>query len=338
MNQNLTYSRLLNIYQNVKPIRGTNRFPFWYRSHTWKYFTAKEINNELVFEVNYGWTWMNKLELSDADFHAQKNSMGKRELSRWQKDSDTNTWYKYLKQDRPLGLVYPDNTFEFTMNSLGQGDRYILSSWNNKHYLKHDVKMGGCVAVVRHLENKPNKIIPLFVGMRVCIDTFEPHENSRYELKVKKLNRVKAKETFNLYKDKLSLARTFIKTMDNRTLQETADETMKSCLDEDNTWYRWWDISLRERVLDKLHTKLDTDPVGVIAGYMKALRVNWGNLDVNYHNTEQLFNMLIPKLRKYIYIKNKTFDVEVKPHTESIKQSDWGTDVYVNNQLVKRIR
>jgi len=122
----LLYQKLAEQTLNSKPYRGThNRFPIGKRSQSNKYFLVDEENDEKIFRVHYG-DYMKYTEISEETYEYHRGKINSYVLKQGNG--------KYLMGNsipHQLGIVRPDNTFEFTAQRLLQGCNQILSncSW-----------------------------------------------------------------------------------------------------------------------------------------------------------------------------------------------------------------
>lgn len=111
-----------------------------------------------------------------------------------------------------LGTLYPDNTFEFT-NNLWTSQLYTMNNYlfRSSHlpYIGHSSKHGG--VVLRKWSEKI--VIPVFKGLRINLETLELHENSKYEVRIKKLNTKDVNKGFKVYEEKFKLAQAILKSM-----------------------------------------------------------------------------------------------------------------------------
>lgn len=111
-----------------------------------------------------------------------------------------------------LGTLYPDNTFEFT-NNLWTSQLYTMNNYlfraSNLPYIGSSSKHGG--VVLRKWSEKI--VIPVFKGLRINLETLELHENSKYEVRVKKLNNKDINKDFKPYEEKFKIAKSILKVM-----------------------------------------------------------------------------------------------------------------------------
>ena len=69
---------------------------------------------------------------------------------------------------------------------------------------------------------------PIFKGLRLHMDTFEPHESSRYRVEIRNVDRKKANEIHKGDKEKYALLKSFYASMESKDLgtdiKEVRDE------------------------------------------------------------------------------------------------------------------
>jgi hypothetical protein len=141
--QGLNYTRLNSISNSVSPYRGSvNRFPIGSRRHNTKYFLVREEDGQRVFDIVHGQRWKH-ITLTKTE-HDNLAKQGSPKLRSYQHGDGTWEYYTYEVSPNILGVVRPDNTFEFTSTSYGQGDRGILSTYGHGE-LSTNSRMGGMI-------------------------------------------------------------------------------------------------------------------------------------------------------------------------------------------------
>jgi len=100
-----------------------------------------------------------------------------------------------------VGIVRPDNTFEFTTKSLHQGlcmfvndfiDGYVYRSSRHGGYV-YNVSIKNCTEQVFH---------PLFKGIRFGLgESKDVHELSKYQIFGRSVNRKESRQLMNKYAD-----------------------------------------------------------------------------------------------------------------------------------------
>ena len=225
------YIGLKQIHETAKPYRNTNNYPYYDRNHRHKYFIPVEVNGEVEYHMHYYWKWTEQ-HMSVADFEQAKEHMGVRELEKWHQytvDNDVPIpyWRKWYRADAPFGIIRSDNSIEFITEDFHQGLRMHLTDMTGKYFMR-DCKSGGTIMVNHYYAPRQTYKRPVFMNMRVDLDTLEPHESSRYTIDIKTLDRKKSNELFKLHQDKFNLLETFYKAMDEESFISDIKEVVKN--------------------------------------------------------------------------------------------------------------
>ena len=180
----ISYESLANKVKNNKPYRDSgNAYPLGYREYSSRHFRALDDGS---FSI-----WYMHREMSD--------KLGKGELTE-----------EYYADKKPLGIVRPDNSFEFTeINGLHQGENTLLSELLGVYI--HQVKnKGGAVMTVTSGKEE----YPIFTGLRFDIETKKPL--TEFEVVQPTLNRKKSNAVMKSYKEFLSVYPMFINAMNDK--------------------------------------------------------------------------------------------------------------------------
>jgi len=182
----INYESLANKVKNSKPYRNSgNAYPLGYREYSARHFRALDDGS---FSI-----WYLHREFSD------KIQVG----------GVTEGWWRDKK---PLGIVRPDNSFEFTTeNGLHQGENTLLSELLDVYI--HQVKdKGGAVMSTGDGE------YPIFTGLRFDIGTKKPL--TQFTVVQPTLNRKRSNAIMKSYKEFFDVFPVYIKAMDNRAAIE----------------------------------------------------------------------------------------------------------------------
>jgi len=235
----INYESLANQVKNSKPYRNSgNAYPLGYREYSARHFRALDDGS---FSI-----WYLHREFSD------KIQIG----------GVTEGWWRDKK---PLGVVRPDNSFEFTTeNGLHQGENTLLSELLGVYI--HQVKdKGGAVMSTGDGE------YPIFTGLRFDIGTKKPL--TQFTVVQPTLNRKRSNEHMKQYKEFLDVYPMFIKAMNDKA----ALDVVKDLYDQYNKFYgaEFNDQTLKE-VVDKKHY-VDA------AFIMYLLKTPWVRSNFHYH-------------------------------------------------------
>lgn len=215
----LDYARLERITQVEKPYRGTtNKYPLTGRKQSYKCFYKEEVNGEIVYKISRDSDY-NKVDVTKAEYEVCSADQSKRRNGRCyeQEIVGVRVYYKYITTPSIIGVVYPDNSIEFTGSterSYYQGTRISFSNdvWLPCVHMRSSAKHGGLII------SNGDFTHPMFKGLRVYVNTLELHETCSYELHGYKSNIKAVKQAFIPYKDSFCVADVMVRSMDEATL------------------------------------------------------------------------------------------------------------------------
>ena len=344
------YSALMNITKSTAPYRGsTNRFPTGKRSESHKYFLSDYLDGEQVFRVIYG-KFHEKVDIP-IDSVKQYEALGKNVFQ----SQATNEACYYDIYPHELGIVRPDNTFEFTSNgrSLGQGVRSHIGD-SLSGYLYRSSRLGGAVykSVIR------DTMHPIFKGLRVSCDDFRYVPDShKYQLYTYRVNRKAARQLMAKYKTMFEVSEVMAKNLSYKDIVEIAAELLLDTLGMDITpakayQYFYFTETHRELMRERAEQLRVSAP-------LDALILNACRMDVTDFHPNKLsdtldrivrhpqylknvdpmgvVNNVKRKLSKLVYTENP--DVLTRIELEAGKvypQSDWGFLITMNGKEMKQ--
>ena len=333
----LTWDRLTEISVSQKPYRGTtNRFPIGDRRHNHKDFLKEGRNGEQVYVIRYGYGW-------EAHEHTKEEWQANQGTIHERTTDGVIVYQSYKSVPSEIGIVRPDNTFEFTAKYYGQGDNQIMSSWSRGYFFRSS-RHGGMV----YREGGDNLFHPIFKGMRVNCDTMMPHKDSEYQVIGKRVSRKDAKDFLKRYEDFYKINEVMLKAMDWKGYMETATDVTKSLGIGTDSW------SLMQEERDKLikfaDENLNTAPLD--AGIAFALAYDVQNLYSRYRafngdgssyysrevELDVVFANMKRKLNKELYKRNPSVMklTEYVPN-QPYPPSEWGVDITVNGKEVEQL-
>jgi hypothetical protein len=351
---NISYSNLVRITQTEKPIRGTtNKFPYFKRSHSGKFFLVEEVNGVKEFHLSYGSEYIAH-NLTQDEWQSKQNEMSTRELNRVNIYRDQITYHEIVS--KKFGIVRSDNSLEITTDDADQGTRLMLNNmiWQGIS--------GGVVNSIRHggtvfKTYTSDKIVPIFKGLRVYIDRDEIriHPDCNYKVVTRSLDKTKSSLVMKPYRKKLKFVETIFKTMDGVTFMTdfmdvivNTDHPYLEKLKTDGTWYDEIDSD----AIKYANSIFESNPMNAMYHFMVAFNSNWikyrireymdeqGNLD-KYHVSSGRYNPIAffnDAKRKFERIMKLSSDIFIK-HTYHAGQpypsSIWQIDVILNDQVVR---
>lgn len=303
MNREFNYQRLLKISETQEPYRGSeNRFPFSNRKYGHKYFLKDMVDGVPQFRLCY-------------------------------------YYRKDISEPNVFGIVRSDNTIEFDMSGryMHQGLRQIMSAYYHiDGYFSSSVRHGGIIYSNRvNKENNTWRVIPIFRGLRMHIDTMEIHESSKYTFVKKTLNREKSKALLAKYENAYKVAEVMYVTLEQDEISDVIKEIGKEHFPKywvENGSYGYLNIDNPKEVMDKADEILESSPFDSFILYINAINLWWKysrDIKENYNRAKK-------KIYKVIQKNNDVFNVKEFDYTQNISSSAWGLDIKVNNNFVYR--
>ena len=334
--QALNYKRLDSISNSVSPYRGSlNRFPIGSRRQNNKYFLVGEDNGERVFNIVHGNHWKS-VQLTKAE-HEELVKQGSPRVHSYQDSDGKWEYYKYDVKPNILGVVRPDNTFEFTGGRYGQGDRGILSSWSHG-WFSTDSRRGGMVWSSR--TNAGVRIMPIHEGMRISCETMQP--TKPITVIGRKVDRKVGKTLLTNYADFYNIVEVMTKAMDYEAFVKTTEEVVKEHAFGEN--YHW--LTFKEKADALIHTApLDAAILYIMGWDIGSMRWNlrryldsqMSRYSAHEDTPHDMFINLKRKLNKEIYKANDQVFKKVEyTNQEMYPPSEWGYTVMVDGVEVRQ--
>lgn len=340
--QGLNYKRLDSIANSVSPYRGSlNRFPIGSRRQNTKYFLVGEENGERVFNIVYGQHW--KSVPLTKEKYDELAKQGSPRLNKYE-DADGNwTYFNYEVSPNILGVVRPDNTFEFVGGSYGQGERGILSGYSHG-YFSTDSRRGGMVWTGRLNGNGERGMVPIYHGLRMNCETMRP--TKPITVIGRKVDRKVGKELLAKYADFYVTTEVMTKAMDYETFVRTMAEVVTDHMPEEGDHHAWHWQSCKNKADALLATApLDSAMLYILGWDIGSMRWNLRRfMDTQYgrHSAYEdephtMFLNLKRKLNKEIYKANDSVFKKVEyTNGEIYPPSEWGYTVMVDGVEVKQ--
>lgn len=339
--QYINYARLDKISKTVKPYRGsTNRFPIGSRTQNTKVFYVEEENGERVFKICYQFKH-NEIPVSKEEYIANSSSGGYQDCS--YRDADApNRYVRYNTVPRDLGIVRPDNTFEFTGEYYGQGDNTIMSAWCNGYFFRSS-RHGGMVYKTYRGEGT-HLFHPIFKGMRVDCDTMQT--TTPYQVTGRRVMRKVAKDFLKQYTDFYKVSEAMMKSMSYDDFAGIGVDLMKE-LDIPKTSWGSYEIDsgeLHRIAQERLHNSpLDSAVLYCMAHNIMefARRVSYHGQNSYYTRTAielpNLYDTMKRKLNSEIYRNNPEVMKPIEYVAgEMYPASEWGVTITVDGKEVQQ--
>lgn len=308
MNPQFNYKRLLEITKTQKPYRKSeNRYPFAERRYGYKHFFKQEVNGIPEFVLCYGYDNYGGIERTK------------------------------------FAVVRSDNSIEFIReeNQMYQGLRMIMSAFHYRNgYFRSSIKHGGIIYNKLIDEDEDIwRIIPIFKGLRMNMDTLEIHDSCKYTFTKKTINREKSKNYLAKYDEPFKIAEVLFSNMSLDTLYNDCVDIVEEHFPDyvrkyENNSYKYVSEPPNDKMFEKASEILNTSPLDAYVLMIMKLGQWWRIQDRS--SAKETFrngkNRIFKNLKRYEDI----FDVKEYDHTQDLTSSEWGVDVLVNNQLVDR--
>lgn len=342
--QALNYTRLNSISNSVSPYRGSlNRFPIGSRRQNTKYFLVQDEDGQRVFDIVHGQNWKH-ITLTKAEYD-ECAKQGLTKLHNYQQSDGAWEYYRYEVYPNILGVVRPDNTFEFTGTSYGQGDRGILSTYGHGE-LSTESRRGGMIWMGSQrgkLRNdKTRGAIPIYKGLRVDCDTMQP--TKPITVIGRKVDRKVGKDLLAGYKDFYAITEVMTKAMDYEVFVKTMAEVLNEHMGEINSNTDWSEFAGKGKEI--IHTApLDAAMLYIYAWDVGSMRWNvrrYVDQNITRYSAHEdtphtMFLNLKRKLNKEIYKQNdKVFKKVEYVNGEMYPPSEWGYTIMVDGQEVEQ--
>jgi len=337
----ISYDRLKVVTETCKPYRGRENveYPYYKRAHGNKYFTPDMLDNELVYRIMYGHRHI-RTEVSkdvfDAELKYQKYQHTEEKVMKY---------YIYIQIPYEIGIVRPDNSFEFTTPHINQSEitllNNILFTSYKSGFIQRSVRHGG-VVIRNGYRNGDTLFYPIAEGMRVDIATHIPREAGSYKIVGRRVNRKSVNDLLGKYKEMFLVTETMMKTM-------SSEDYLSVCVDlvKEYTDFNKHDaVEMAESTLNKSHM-LD-------AFIMFAMATNADNLAVHVKRriSDAYADWWVRKFPNDLYshytsARRAISKCLYKQHEEVMKEvefefgkkypsSEWGYEIYKNGVEIEQ--
>jgi hypothetical protein len=351
------YKSLDNITESTNPYRGTkNKYPIANRKQSHKYFTSDYLDGEKVFRIFYGKTYQ-AVYLPSDEIVAQARARGEHVVQR-----EDGSHYYYTIKPNEVGIVRPDNTFEFTTKSLHQGlcmfinefiDGYLYRSSRHGGYV-YNVSVNHCTEQVFH---------PVFKGIRFGLgENKDVHEVSKYQVFGRSVNRKESKQLMSKYVNMFKVSEIMAKTMRPEDFVMTAVEVMNEAYGIDlanmPNSYHHIEPEKENEVLTMAEEQVSSKPLDSLLLFGKYLNVDGLQIHRLFHQAKNItgntatgyyayYSRLLDPLNAVEAVKRKLSKVLYERNPEVMKvreleagkrypQSDWGFTITVNGKEVEQ--
>lgn len=323
----LSYQALASRVRSVDPYRGTMRFPMANRSNRNNTFELVEKDGEVEFHVahNHNYT---QTEISEARYKMLEDVRGvnvHKKTREWEKYD----YYTTSVTPRTLCIVRSDNSMEYVVD-YHQGDNMKMSDW-----------LGGCqydsyrVSGTAYSNWNTNINIPVFKGLRVSLDTFDP-VGMNVKVFRRSIDRKKSRELMSNYKEVFKAPEAMLKCMDMDTMVSTVRDVLDEHLADDQFNVSYLQIA----------DKLKAEGANFDATVFYAMAVGIGGFNrwaiQNFQSGRSYYRLTDPKLvvertlqglSKRVYKEHQPFHEE-EVDFKSVKGSEWGIRIEVDGKTI----
>lgn len=340
----LSYKRLDSISHSVSPYRGThNRFPIGLRRENTKYFVVGDDNGKRVFNIVYGKNW--KQVSTTKKEHDELAKQDASAAHAYEQPDGSIQYCRYEVTPNVIGVVRPDNTFEFTADRYGNGDRSILTGWASG-WFSTDSRRGGMVwgsrGVVCGSGNR-KLIMPIYKGLRIDCETDMP--TKPITVIGRKVDRMAGKALLAGYKDFYATVEVMTKAMNHDMFIRTMAEVLAEHeIDFDSAYTE------EAAGICKAQALINSAPLDAAMLYMWAwdiCRTRWDlrqfihskgtNFPAYDDEPHAMFINLKRKLNKELYKANEAVFKKVEyTDREMYPPSEWGYTVMVDGVEVQQ--
>jgi hypothetical protein len=299
---------------------------------------VREEDGQRVFDIVHGQRWKH-ITLTKAE-HDNLAKQGSTKLRSYQHGDGTWEYYTYEVSPNILGVVRPDNTFEFTSNGYGQGDRGILSTYGHGELCTNS-RMGGMVWVGRLHGNGERGAYPIYKGMRVNCESMQP--TKPITVVGRKVDRKVGKDLLAGYAEFYAVTEVMTKAMDYevfvRTMNDVMNDHMGGDIAQDHTVYSAKAKAIMEIApLDSaMLYMMGWDIGGMRWNLRRFVDTNFSRYSAHEDTPHTMFLNLKRRLNKEIYKTHEQVFKKVKyTNGEMYPPSEWGYTVMVDGVEVKQ--
>jgi hypothetical protein len=299
---------------------------------------VREEEGQRVFDIVHGQRWKH-ITLTKAE-HDNLAKQGSTKLRSYQQHDNTWEYYTYEVSPNILGVVRPDNTFEFTGDNYGQGDRGILSTYGHGE-LSTNSRMGGMVWVGRLHGNGERGAYPIYKGMRVNCESMQPIKP--ITVVGRKVDRKVGKDLLAGYAEFYAVTEVMTKAMDYevfvRTMNDVMNDHMGGEIAQDHTVYSEKAKAIMEIApLDSaMLYMMGWDIGGMRWNLRRFMDTNFSRYSAHEDTPHTMFLNLKRRLNKEIYkTHEQVFKKVTYTNGEMYPPSEWGYTVMVDGVEVKQ--
>lgn len=339
-----TYKRLDEISKTVKPYRGfDNRFPTGNRLHSTKNFYVEELDGERVFKVTYG-SYSERAFITKERYEELAERGGRSVFKGENYDTKEPEYWYYASKPYEVGIMRPDETFEFTTQYLHQGTNMYLTNEFMRHGMVICSSRHGGV-LYKDSWRHPSLMFPIFKGLRIHTDTLLPHKSLDIKLYKNNIDRKLAKPMIAEYGDMIKTSGVMFSAMDNMDLfVEESKEIIRDAVganieDQELPYMTPVNMAKLKTEANKANREGRYFDCAVINAFlMDASRfqymLRWSSN--SYYARDKspihIHQAMVRGLTKRLYKNEEPFTKTLIEWGTPYSSSDWGFDLIVNGK------
>jgi hypothetical protein len=286
---------------------------------------VREDNGEKVFDLVYGIDWVTR-DITKEEFDERQGVRCYQQHTYDENGNRTPTLvYKmYENRHNVIGTVRPDDTFEFTKESYGQGERMYLSGFVSGFFLT-DSRRGGMIYKRGTLE-----MLPIWKGMRVHLGMGKLLPTEPCEVQILHVDRKAAKDLIAKYEHFFKVSEVMLKSINDDQFFQLAKEVLGEKPNEKDMAQKAMEI-------------MNDAPLDAFVMFAWAHDIDRMRFRMKYQNAmecspyEDFYMKTKRKVTKEIYLDNTdVFVPKTYPMGEVFPANDWGTTILVNGKVMEQ--
>jgi len=337
----INYQSLRNKMLTEKPFRGTtNKYPLVRRSSNTHYFFHEVLDDGSdQMRIIIGKDWSS--EPITEEVYEKEMAEGKKYVYKYiHPDTNEASFTHWVVTPSEIGIVRPDNTFEFTRKKYGQGTNTIMGRFNAGYFVS-DCRRGGMI--YKHTTHGANTMVPIFQGLRVDCDTMKPDPKHEYKLYGMRVARGDAKRYLERYETFYRVSNAMLSVMSYARVCEMAKDICKPIIDAKVERPQYQPMHC-DKLWAFAKTTMDDSPLE--AAIVAAMAFNVNNIfwDVFHYphraekaSMEGFSETLKRKVNRMLYAENPDVMHRVEfPFGVVYPQSSWDYTIEVDGKEVKQ--
>lgn len=336
------------------PYRGTdNKYPMDVtadaRKRSYNYFKYEQENNTPIMRVFNGKDWT-RVEITKEEYDELIQDKQQAKKVRKYTGIARETYYRWDETEHELGIVRPDNTFEFTQSHYRVVEATYFAKPHARSDLtcRNDARRGGLII---HSRNKsPQYMIPIFKGLRVNCDTLIADPSREYRILSKRVDRMKANRLLQQYEEFFVVSKTMISNMPYSRLCDIGKElaiknrSVANLIEEGNPPYP---VPLKNFYTKLAFNLIKESPLEAMLAFALSENTSQFFYDATWPSRAlyrqeskniTLYHNTVKEVRKQMYLKatNSVFSTVEHVWGMRFPACEWGLKILCDNQEVEQ--